>query len=376
MSDVFRDKDLAPVVDTKSFMLAHTSRCLRDTPVNQKIGLYDKVLKDHQVICDLASAIGLKFADVQDVLQSPVNPTSADLEALPDGPTTGWIGYLLTLYKRGCRKRHYGGSGTDAQDAGASRFNAYDNLTRLPKYVGEAIEDGFVITHKGVFCWTESIPPPALQPQARLLFHALEATFSYLFWVMRTPNGGDWGIAHLCLWNRFLFEYDGLCSHPALTEGVGGNFDLSAAELEDLAALKARRRKDKKERARSKIKADAHFVCTLCNTICSNQKELDIHNECSKHWKKMADLKLEKFRFKCHTCVYGTDRKSSFTTHMNTDRHARQCATEEAVLTEMAIKVYDDAVIEAYELAEAEVEFAVDNHHSDMGIEEYDLFRE
>jgi hypothetical protein len=376
MSDVFRDKDLAPVFDTKAFMLAHTWRCLSDTPAKEKNVLFDKFLTSHQMICDLASTIDLKFADVQEILQSPMHPTSADLEALPAGPTTGWIGYILTLHKRGYRKRHYGGSGTDGTDAGKRRFYNYDHHLMLPAYVAEAIEDGFVITHKGVFCWTESIPPPALQPLARLLFVAVEAAMSYTFWVIRTPNGGDFGMAHLCLWDRLLLDYEGLCSHCALFDGVRGNFDLSAAQLEELTAqrqtLRAERRAITKRQARAEVKANACFVCTLCNTTCSDQNGLDRHKQSPKHLRKEAGENLENFRFKCYPCVYGTDHKKNFRDHTNSDRHDRMCAAQEA----QAIKDYDTAVFEAYEFAKAEARFDAGTHHGDMGIEEFDLYRE
>jgi len=40
-------------------------------------------------------------------------------------------------------------------------------------------------------------------------------------------------MAHICPWDdRKVLESDGSCSHCALNEGLCGNFDLTAEELE------------------------------------------------------------------------------------------------------------------------------------------------
>jgi hypothetical protein len=53
----------------------------------------------------------------------------------------------------------------------------------------------------------------------RLMFVALEATFTYIFWAMRTISK-DYGMAHICLWDRNTLEDDGLCSHSPCTSTI------------------------------------------------------------------------------------------------------------------------------------------------------------
>jgi hypothetical protein len=81
-----------------------------------------------------------------------------------------------------------------------------------------------------------AIPTAALQPALRLLFMAVEAFFANVFWAMRTPKGGDYGMAQICPWSLDMLDWDGLCSHYALSEDVVGDFDLSPEELETKAA--------------------------------------------------------------------------------------------------------------------------------------------
>jgi hypothetical protein len=44
--------------------------------------------------------------------------------------------------------------------------------------------------------------------------------------------------AHICLWDRSDLEWDGLCSHCSLFEGIHGDFGLTAEEIEALSTEK------------------------------------------------------------------------------------------------------------------------------------------
>lgn len=85
------------------------------------------------------------------------------------------------------------------------------------------------------------MPGPALVLIYRLLFFALEATLAFAFWATKAKKG-DYGMVHLCSWGRDTLEYDGLCSHVALNEGIPGDFDMSPEELEANAAKKEKKR--------------------------------------------------------------------------------------------------------------------------------------
>ena len=70
----------------------------------------------------------------------------------------------------------------------------------------------------------------------RLLFVALEATFTFYFWALYSKDK-DYKMGACTPWPRDSFTYHGLCNHSALNERVNGNFDLTADQLTSLAAL-------------------------------------------------------------------------------------------------------------------------------------------
>ena len=83
--------------------------------------------------------------------------------------------------------------------------------------------------------------PSALQPLARLLIVALEATFSYLVWAVHTINA-DYEMSDICPWVLRTLETDGTCSRCDLTEMVSGDHRLTLEQLEiNAAKLKERR---------------------------------------------------------------------------------------------------------------------------------------
>ncbi|KAL2359687.1 hypothetical protein RJZ56_007465 [Blastomyces dermatitidis] len=45
-------------------------------------------------------------------------------------------------------------------------------------------------------------------------------------------ENGNYRMGHICFWDREKLEYDGVCSHCALDEGIRGEFDLSPEEYE------------------------------------------------------------------------------------------------------------------------------------------------
>ena len=144
------------------------------------------------------------------------------------------------MEKPSYRPRIYIGSKTSASQVASQRFQQYELGLLLPHYVEAALEEDYKITHKGLLC---CIPKPAaaLVSVNRLLFLALEATFAYVFWAMKTHTG-TYGVSHICLWDRDTLEYDGLCSHSALNEGIRGDFNLIAEQLEAQAIEKEQKR--------------------------------------------------------------------------------------------------------------------------------------
>jgi hypothetical protein len=108
-------------------------------------------------------------------------------------------------------------------------------MRKLPALVEEALGKGYQITHKGVLV-RFIYPSVTDRPEYRMLAKALEATFAWVFWAMRSKRK-DYFMGHQCLWDFNELEYDGLCTHSALNEDPGPEFELTEAERVERAAL-------------------------------------------------------------------------------------------------------------------------------------------
>jgi hypothetical protein len=131
----------------------------------------------------------------------------------------------------------YIGSGTQSKRGVASRFSHYDKKIMLPSLVQQAIDDEkYYISHKAVIL-SCPIPPPALRPLVRTAIVALEALITCIFWALPNPDC-HYGFDGLFAWPRSQheYDYDGCCSHNPLLEGADLNINLSAAQLEEMAA--------------------------------------------------------------------------------------------------------------------------------------------
>lgn len=242
--------------------------CLFTTPTNQKNPLLTQVFTSQLILEQIASTTSLVFAPgLFEAIQAAAPPTIEYFKTLPTDTTKRWAVYLLVLEKATCRPKIYVGSGTESQYGVSVRLSQYDRKNSLPRYVQQAIDDGYIIVHKGLLCWT-AIPPPSLVPKIRLLFFLLEATFAYAFWAMRTTKN-DYNMTHICPWAVNVidmapeFGYDGLCSHCSLGEGVSGDFGLSEEQLEALAD-----QKEARAAAKSVYGSSVHF-----EQMANNQDE-------------------------------------------------------------------------------------------------------
>ena len=344
-------------------ILTLTWTCLCDTPVDQKHPLFARFFTSQAVLEEFASTVCLEFAKVLfDVLQA-ASPTMQNFKTLPTGPTKSWAVYLLVLEKSNHGPRIYIGSGTSSREGVYARFNHYDHEVVLPTYVEQALNEGYTIVHKGLLCWIP-IPTASLRPQTRLLVLALEATFAYMFWAMKSRTR-YYGMAHMCLWDRNALEYDGCCSHCSLNEGVLGDFQLSAEDLEAVAiekevkrlALKAENHTNDhykqmetnydeyitastarvyKSRAnnpgrdalhaanrRQKAYAENTFHCERCNISFSSKRSLQDHEKTPKHIRKENELSNP---FKCAPCNLGYHNQSNLTRHQKSERHRKAVA--------------------------------------------------
>lgn len=278
------------------FMILLLWQCLSMSPESITGPAFALKITSYTVAAELMTPMSINFVPgLLDVLQSSTPPTVAFFfKSLPTldslGPGIWWVVYQLVLEKPGHRPIIYTGSGTDAKDGAVVRLRCYDRRTHLPIYVDAALKNGYTITHKGILCW---IPCPGLllQFMYRLIFVALEATFSFVFWTMRCSTEYGFRMAELCPWSRESLEYDGACGHSALMETPRGDPDLTPEQAKE-KELRAKQ-KDKERWARSyennkenKLKSAARYREENKEAIAENkaryyQENRDTLNEAS-----------------------------------------------------------------------------------------------
>jgi len=346
------------------FVTLVTWTCLSDTPFNQKNTLFARFLTSLSVLEVIASTASLNFAPgLLDVLQAAAPPTIEFFKRLPTDTLPRWGVYVIVLEKPGCRPRLYIGSGTNTIGGVRVRLRQYDDGFLLPQWVKDALDHGYTIVHKGLLCWI-SEPIAALGPVSRLLLVAVEAAFAYMFWAMKARTS-DYGMGHICLWNRHTLEYDGLCSHPSLNEGISGDFDLSAEQIEAQAIEKEQKRlamkaenatnhhykqmeenydeyigqaglrvaksraknpgRDRKHQADRVEKAltNKSYRCELCDISFGTKQILQKHEKCPKHARKEHEADNP---FRCGPCNLGFNNQSNLSRHEKSDRHQKKVA--------------------------------------------------
>ena len=345
-----------------------TWACLSES--SSKQGRCTQLLSSEAALSQLCSAASLSFCPgLFDAVQSPDPPDVSFFESLPSNAVRIWGVYVIVLKKKNAVPLIYIGSGTSVSGGVSSRWQAYNrrDVSTMPRFVLAAFRDGYSIVHKGllVFC---PIPPAADVPMFRLLFLAMEATFSFLFWAMRSQDK-DYGMSSFCPWPRDSLSYSGLCTHDPLCEIVLGNFDLSREQLEAMAAatkekrriwnvnyasehrarlraqspeqLKERERKSSEvyrqrhpgrkkamvQAGRMKRKASKAFHCTICNVDCESSNHLARHNLGKYHLTKVAKAEsgiVQKHY--CAVCRYGAPDRPSLVKHNLTERHLQRVA--------------------------------------------------
>lgn len=203
----------------------------------------------------------------------------------------------------------------------------------------------------------------------RLLFFAMEATFSFMFWAMYSKTK-DYGMSECCPWPRKSFSYGGLCSHSSLAEGVHGQFDLSVEQLESMAAEhreqtrlrrkeynsnyhrnyiqtqhgKATRRrgqqiykknnpskvKANRDTSAAKVKSSGKYFCATCNVYCSKPWELERHNKSRRHLTRVKKTKAGRIKYHCALCGYSRMRPCELERHQAGKIHKAKAAAAAA----------------------------------------------
>jgi len=355
-----------PATTMLQLLVLITWACLLQ-PVH-KNGLFKQFFFDQAVLSEICSAASLCFCPgLFEAIQAVHPPDVSFFRRLPSDGSGRWAVYALVLDKPGALPLIYIGSGTDMKRGVPARWAVYNkpeaNRPDFPKYVQRALDDGYKISHKGLLVWC-SIPSAENAPRFRLLFVAIEAALSFLFWTMKSKVK-DYGMHICCPWPRDSFSYGGLCSHNALTEMVAGNFDLSGEQLEAIAAeIKEKNRlyqakysqdlkaKDpesltvrmreanarynknshdkalaKGQRHSAKAKASRRYYCDVCELECTKKYEFERHNASRRHLNNVEKAKsgvVKKYR--CDVCSYSCTKPSHLETHKLGKRHRQRVA--------------------------------------------------
>lgn len=312
-------------------------------PDKQLNYLFVKYLFNEDLVESFVS--GLTFAPgLFQVLESKTPPTIAFFKTLAIIDGKYWGVYAIVLEKPGCIPLIYIGSGTHAESGIKTRMRCYDILYLIPLYMLNAMQDGYVITHKGYLCWMP-IPSAINVPSARVKLVAVEGLFTFALWTLRAKTKYGYGMSHLCLWDREKLPYEGLCSHNTFSEGPLSGHDLTEAELLEKEAMYKKKKlesthryqaanpekvKDTQKRVTKKAKDQKRYVCRVCKTIYGNNPDLQRHLETDRHagrvvivekmlWGTFVEPELW-----CGTCLTSFTRKESKAEHLEGKRHATQ----------------------------------------------------
>lgn len=303
-----------------AFVISLVWNCLFVTPEKNKHPTYGKVIPSQAVLTQLFCSVSLVFAPgLFDALQAAAPPTIAYFKGLPSSYEKQWAIYVLVLEKPDCRPKVYIGSGINSERGVFKRFREYDAGRNFGWRAQDALNDGFVLVHKGLLC-TMPMPTVALVPSLRIAFVAMEAMFAFTFWAMQSQTG-YLASQTVCPWDILTFEYDGTCSHSALMENPYGDHDLSAEELEEQATFLKQRNAEKQ----SEWAYDWYVQKKDADPVAWNAPQLENVNAYKERHPDKVAANSKRYHAKakaakkyyCATCDKGFEGKSQLTRHLN-----------------------------------------------------------
>lgn len=115
--------------------------------------LFAQVFPDEMVLNQITLAAGLSFANgLLETIGSADPPSLEFFKTLPVETSKRWGIYIVVLQKNNVpTPLIYCGSGTHARLGVGNRWSQYILGSKyLPKYVEEALLEGYTITHKGL----------------------------------------------------------------------------------------------------------------------------------------------------------------------------------------------------------------------------------
>ncbi|RDL36686.1 Clathrin heavy chain [Venustampulla echinocandica] len=260
------------------------------TPARRQNPIFNMILSTRDVVEQILADSLLVFAPgLLDVVRSPTPPSVAYFKSLPTDVTKHWAVYLLVLEKPGCGPKIYIGSGTGELRGVVTRFYHYDNKTHLPRYIQHALDDGYMIVHKGLLCWCP-IPTATNRFVVRAIFLAVEAVFSIVLCAMRHQQRHR-GIPSLGPWAREDVQYDGCCTHSSIAEYIPGQTDALTPEQTVAKEVEMKhRRLQQKQIYVTNTRDTKKYFCDICQSTFTYSNELVKHKATKKHINNAAGV--------------------------------------------------------------------------------------
>jgi hypothetical protein len=312
------------------FIMIATWTCLLETPNKNKNSLFVRFFQSREDVENILSTLSMSFAPgLFEVLVCTTPPLFDFFKTLPTPTTKCWAVYAISLEKDDSRPRLYVGVATEHSSGVYHRFKQYDLGCQVPAYVQAALDEGYIVVHKGLLCWVP-IPTAGSVPMTRLVFYALEATFAFMFWALYGDKTQH--MSHLCLWDNTELEYDGCCSHSSLQDPIRGNFDLSADELEAIHA--ERKRLDRQRHA--VISRNWHYKQMETNyadymdrAVERTRRSMAKHPDRANANRILRKQKaLNEETYACKRCNVNLKDAESWRHHLQTAKHRGQKYTE------------------------------------------------
>ncbi|KAM5382804.1 hypothetical protein ACJZ2D_002195 [Fusarium nematophilum] len=291
---------------------------------------FKAVFADRSVYDDLLALCPLSVAPgLAGVLAASTPPSSSVFTTLPGVAEKSWAVYGLWFVKPGEVPKLYCGSGTSSVGGVQSRLKIYKpGASNLPRFVRMAFEDGYTLSHSGLFCWAP-FPSDDLVARLRARFLLLEALFT-LFFHACIPMTTDVYVEAFFLWRRQDLTWAPLCSHLALGEAIRGGIELSVQQLEIVTAVRRARAHDaaiarsQAYRARSRAEdEDAYKAKVSSDRKVWANKNLDKVN---KNAAKVRRNNISSRRFNCDDCDEPFQSQQALDKHLTTQKHANVLA--------------------------------------------------
>lgn len=315
------------------------------------------VLPSQERLSTLVALVSFQFCPgLFDVLKASTAPSLQWMKSLDTTvPKLVWGVYVLVLEKSGRSSLIYIGSGTAANRGVRARLGEHRRGgVASPQLVSKAMHDGYKITHMALLAQCPA-PSPGNIPVFRTVVLALEAALSCVFWAMRSRTKSYGFSASSRLWPRDSFEWNGLCSHNPLCEGMRrvGLDDFTPEQLEEMAAatkekdrlyqqqyqqalransteefLTRQQLNNEKQQPGTKARQQAavenqQYHCTVCNVSCRDKASLKRHNATKRHLKKTNQGDED---FHCAACNLSFRYQSDFNRHQTTKGHVNKMA--------------------------------------------------